>query len=640
MPGANRMCLLCVMVLFLMPFPVGALAAVKAPGGHYDTSLLYDYARAGSPEQLEKYVEQYQKDILPSHYAFALDFALDAANSLDRITHVALLLKKGAPLDLALPLKKGVPLDIVRCFLEAGAPVRPEKGLSPLYSLDPANPQAVELLATMLQAGADPNAPPEPGQSTLLARMITNDVPLALVDLLLKAGANPNPDSKTVLQAPLTVAAMRTRVDICTLLLNAGADPNNGNPMGRAVANNSIELVDLLFSHGAQAQGETGGDLLLVAARKASPAIIGRLLDAGAATDTQNENGNTALDIAEAREDIEGTQISAMLQKAGMPSAIKIRNALYLAAQEGSSEEVAAIVRGNTRFIRPFELKEALLRAVFASRQRDRQNVVDWLLAQGATVSPRSVLDACAPATILHSVLRSGGMQAGTIDTVPALFWVHWDKDHAAGLAKVLIDAGADPNASGPAKGLPLFMDMIRGTPAALIFMPFARMANDTDISQRPLVYAVVKGQKDTIEVLLDKGAQISAKDKFGFDALFYAVSSGRTDNAVLLLQKGANPGGQGVLEAAVLSDPGLVRILLGHGANAGSEEGFRALCRAVREGAPETVGILIQAEADVRRKDSTGKSLLELAQGRKHLFRQTPEGAEIESLLRAALLP
>ena len=52
--------------------------------------------------------------------------------------------------------------------------------------------------------------------------------------------------------------------------------------------------------------------------------------------------------------------------------------------------------------------------------------------------------------------------------------------------------------------------------------------------------YAVKKGNKEIVERLLQKGADVNLRDKFGITALMRAVSSNHKEIIERLLQKGA----------------------------------------------------------------------------------------------------
>ena len=57
-----------------------------------------------------------------------------------------------------------------------------------------------------------------------------------------------------------------------------------------------------------------------------------------------------------------------------------------------------------------------------------------------------------------------------------------------------------------------------------------------------PLHYSCIQGNMVIIRELLDKGANINARNKFGLTPIFYAAQSGHLDVCELLLKSGADP--------------------------------------------------------------------------------------------------
>ncbi|KAA0145852.1 hypothetical protein FNF31_07940 [Cafeteria roenbergensis] len=67
------------------------------------------------------------------------------------------------------------------------------------------------------------------------------------------------------------------------------------------------------------------------------------------------------------------------------------------------------------------------------------------------------------------------------------------------------------------------------------------------------LVRAACGGHKDTVELLLDRGANLEAKDFFDGTALVQAARGGHKDTVELLLDRGANLEANGLVSAAVV---------------------------------------------------------------------------------------
>ena len=103
------------------------------------------------------------------------------------------------------------------------------------------------------------------------------------------------------------------------------------------------------------------------------------------------------------------------------------------------------------------------------------------------------------------------------------------------------------------------------------------------------LVKAIEEGNKEEVEKLLKKGANIEAKDEYGKSALMLASSEGHKEIVELLLEKNAN-------------------------VNARDEHGSSALSKASVNGYKEIVELLIEKGADIKVKSVAGITPLGIA--------------------------
>lgn len=135
------------------------------------------------------------------------------------------------------------------------------------------------------------------------------------------------------------------------------------------------------------------------------------------------------------------------------------------------------------------------------------------------------------------------------------------------------------------------------------------------------------------VQQLLEKGANIEAKNQFGETALMHAAKHGHANVVKLLLDKGSNieakdkTGGTALMTAAAWGRANVVKLLLDKGANVDTknQNGRTALMCAV---GPDRVSAANQSRADVVKqlldkganiedKDNEGRTALILANSR-----------------------
>ena len=179
----------------------------------------------------------------------------------------------------------------------------------------------------------------------------------------------------------------------------------------------------------------------------------------------------------------------------------------------------------------------------------------------------------------------------------------------SAGMARLLLTAGAEPNRARKSGETPLMTAAFTGnlelvqtllshhadvnafatdarqtalmwaTSEKHLTIVKALVAAGADVRARtsggfsPLLFAARQGDAESGAVLLDAGADPNDRARDGSTALVIAVASGREDMAVLLLERGADPnatgGGYSALHAAVPKDMRrAIKALLAHGAD------------------------------------------------------------------------
>ena len=224
-------------------------------------------------------------------------------------------------------------------------------------------------------------------------------------------------------------------------LLGQKADPNVTQVDGTtalhwAAQNDDREMAQLLLRAGANvhAKNRYGVTPLSLACTNGSGPMVALLLGAGADPNTQLPGGETALMTAARTGQLE--PVNALLARGAVVDAKdsqKGQTALMWAAAEGHAPVVEALLAAKADF--HLRVASGFTPFLFAVRE-GRIGVVRTLLKAGANAN-----EAIEPAPT--SAARPGkAPRAGVSALVLAVTNAHYE------LASILLDAGADPNAS------------------------------------------------------------------------------------------------------------------------------------------------------------------------------------------------
>lgn len=143
-----------------------------------------------------------------------------------------------------------------------------------------------------------------------------------------------------------------------------------------------------------------------------------------------------------------------------------------------------------------------------------------------------------------------------------------------------------------------------------------------------PLLWAAYHDNVKMAGVLIQAGADVAAKNRYGVNALSLACKNGNGELVSLLLEKGADPnttlnGGETALMTASRTGRlSAVNALLKHGAKVDAKErrGQTALMWAAAEGHTPVVEALIKAGADYKKPLRTGFTPLSFAVRNGHI--------------------
>lgn len=203
---------------------------------------------------------------------------------------------------------------------------------------------------------------------------------------------------------------------------------------------------------------------------------------------------------------------------------------------------------------------------------------------------------------------------------------------------KLLVEAGADVNAKNAFDATPLMWAAGDIAKVRLLLAKGAGVNARSKVGRTPLLIAALHdGASEIVRLMIDKGADVKARDGGGLSVLQAAAFSNDAETVGLLLAKGADPNSKDeagftpLIAAASNGDRNkeVVRLLLQHGANVNVACGetletvkngplalgrLTPLLSAVPQGNYETVELLVNAGANVNAKDVRGLTPLALA--------------------------
>jgi ankyrin repeat protein len=488
----------------------------------------------------------------------------------------------------------------------------------------------------------------------------------------------------------LLAAVKANQTQTCKALINQGADVNQrgqfgDTPLSWAVDNQNLELVRLLLAQGANPNvsveglaynsGDAPGETPLIGAIRCNNMPIFQMLMESKGIDVNGRIEDGATPLTEAcdpryrLQPININMVRTLLERGADPNlsrkgyepplatAIPLLDpqtaetlvklfldhgarvtdlCMFAAANSGRVEVFKLLLAhgGNPNAWNP-----AFGSLLKAAAQRCQTEMVAFLLANGANVNEISK-DGLENSTALTSVAhliyfpdgngRDAGLRAA----------------RQIAMMKLLMDAGADPNAR-PAGSATALMQAVIAKNSEAVKLLLARGADVKALDaggNSAVMWAVALGTPDLIELLLSNGASLDVKNRDGETALIHATHYANLTVVKYLLDKGADVnardgnGNTALIARASLNEfgyaresQGILNLLMAHGAdpNASNTLGQTALMFAVHFQAINAINVLIAHGAHVNARDKQGKSVMSYAT-------ETQQKALIELLKRA----
>jgi len=150
--------------------------------------------------------------------------------------------------------------------------------------------------------------------------------------------------------------------------------------------------------------------------------------------------------------------------------------------------------------------------------------------------------------------------------------------------------------------------------------------ARDDQDGRTILMHAAWFGHIDVMRILIDKGADVNAKNKNGATALILAADKGNAEIVSFLIDKGADfnskdGNGTALMLAANKGNAEFVRFLIDKGADVNAKDslGYTALMKAAGRGHANIMRILLDKGADVNTRTNDGYAALTHAAGSGH---------------------
>jgi ankyrin repeat protein len=440
------------------------------------------------------------------------------------------------------------------------------------------------------------------------------------VEQLLAEGATVNPELSGTSwnePVPLAAAVFRGNPEIIQRLISAEAKLDridlsiDARPLGVAIKQNRLDLVQLLLKAGASPEG---GDMsytgLTIAVNSGNLPLVKLLLEAGADPNSDMEDGDRAILHAAWDGNLEIVQY-LVAHGADVNAWSQGDTAIDRAACNGHQDIYDYLYPMLDEDTRRYADKHGPKNLANAIKRKAREaNKLNEKLGDAALYGKTNQVQRFLTAGADPNAIT----ESGKTPLMYAAMYGH------KGAIEALLNAGADPNVAGDEDGeegqtalMCIASSFFASNRAEVIRLLVDRGADPDQQDDQGQTALMIAGENaDSVKALLDAGANPDLRDAEGNSAMML----GNWAIQQLLRQAGASEAGLNdvaLAEAARDGNLPQVEALLSAGASVNYGDGS-ALTQAASYGHLAIVDRLIQAEADVNLGWKTGKTAIATA--------------------------